>query len=152
MGDAEGVVFGMGRIGSSAYENLFKRYGKRVLGIDYDLEKVKEHIAQGLYVIQGDATDYDFWERVQIKKKEIKLVMLAMPNFEANMYAAKRMRARGADVIIAAVAAFDDQIEMLQEAGGDLAFNVSKEAGKGFADHICEQLGQQEHSVSYPQG
>lgn len=141
VGDVDGMVFGMGRVGAAAYESLNKRYGKRVIGVDYDLERIKEHIETGLNVIQGDATDYDFWERIQVQQNEIKLVMLAMPNFEANLYAASRIRARNFTVAIAAIVAFDDQVEILKEAGVNLVFNVHKEAGSGFADHVCEQMG-----------
>ena len=144
VGDVDGVVFGMGRVGAAAYENLQHRYGKRVIGIDYDIERVKEQLACGMNVIQGDAVDYDFWERVQIRGVGIKLVMLTMPNFEANMYAVERIRSQNIDVKIAAIVVFDDQIEILQEAGVDMVFNIHKEAGKGFADHICEQMGKKE--------
>lgn len=139
VGDAEGVIFGMGKIGTATYENLFQRYGKRIIGIDYDAEQVKRHIKEGRDVILGDATDYDFWERVEVQGKQIKLVLLAMANFEANLYAAQRIRGLELDVTLAAIVVFDDQIEQLREVGVDLAFNVSQEAGKGFADHICEK-------------
>ncbi len=147
VGDVDGVVFGMGRVGAAAYENLQQRYGKRVIGIDYDIERVKEQLALGMNVIQGDAVDYDFWERVQVQKKGIKIVMLTMPNFEANLYAAERIRTKDNDIIIAAIVTFDDQIEILQDAGVNLVFNSSKETGKGFADHICEQMGKKEVSI-----
>ena len=144
--DVDAIVFGMGRVGAAAYESLNERYGKRIIGIDYDIDRVNYQCAKGFNVIQGDAIDYDFWERVQVQKNEIKLVMLAMPSFEANLYAAKRIRAKHSDVVIAAVVAFDDQIEVLQKEGVELVFNVNKEAGKGFADHICEQMGQKQIS------
>lgn len=141
IGDAEGVIFGMGKIGTATYESLYQRYGKRIIGIDYDAEQVSRHTKEGREVILGDATDYDFWERVEIQGKQIKLVLLAMPNFEANVYAAKRIRSMSMDVTLAATAVFEDQVELLQELGVDLAYNVSQEAGKGFADHICEHAG-----------
>lgn len=143
VGDAEGVIFGMGRIGSAAYDSLFERYGKKVLGIDYDAEQVNRHVAEGRNVIQGDASDYDFWERLHMNKEQeeqVKLVLLTIPNFEANVYAAKRIREMGFTKTIASLAAFDDQVEMLQGAGVDFAYNANREAGKGFADHICEQV------------
>ncbi|MBU1138548.1 MAG: cation:proton antiporter [Proteobacteria bacterium] len=142
-GDAEAVVFGMGRLGAAAYENLHHRYGKKVIGLDFDQQTVARHCAKGLNVIQGDATDYDFWERIQLQGSQIKVVMLAMPSFEANVYAAKRIRTITSEGTIAAIVTFDDQIELLKEAGIDLVFNVHKEAGTGFADHVCAQLGKQ---------
>jgi predicted Kef-type K+ transport protein len=144
VGDVDGMVFGMGRIGAAAYESLSKRYGRRVIGVDYDLERVQQQTATGLNVIQGDAADYDFWERIQIQGKEIKFVMLAMPNFEANLYAAKRMQTENPQIAIAAIVPFDDQIEVLKEAGVTMVFNINKKAGTGFADHVCEQMGKKQ--------
>lgn len=142
-GHAEAAVFGMGRIGAAAYESLQNRYGKRVLGLDFDQQTVAKHCAKGLNVIQGDATDYDFWERIELDGSQIKVVMLAMPSFEANLYAVKRIRRKKSNTIIAAIVAFDDQIEILKDAGIDLVFSVHKEAGVGFADHVCAQVEKQ---------
>ena len=62
-GDAEVVVFGMGRMGTSAYEIMRERFGDKVLGFDYDLQVVRKQRSSGRNVIHGDATDPDFWER-----------------------------------------------------------------------------------------
>jgi predicted Kef-type K+ transport protein len=142
VGDVDVLVFGMGRVGGAAYATLNEKYGKRIVGIDYSLDRVNHHIANGFNVIQGDAIDYDFWERIQLQETNIKLVILALPNFEANLYAARRIRAREINVRIAAVVTFDDQIKALEEAGVDMIFNVHKGAGKSFADHICKQMGE----------
>ena len=142
VGDVDAAIFGMGRIGAAAYENMNNRYGKRIIGIDFDLDIVKELQAKGWNIIQGDAVDYDFWQRVRVNKTNLKMLMLAMPSFEANLYAAERIRARGFQGTVAALVTFDDQIELLKEAGVDLVFSAHKEAGTGFADHVCTQMGQ----------
>jgi len=87
VGDVDAVVFGMGRVGASAYESLSEQYGKRVVGVDFDMDNVQRQNDRGLYVIKGDAIDYDFWERIQVCGTTIKIVILALPNFEANLYA-----------------------------------------------------------------
>ncbi len=148
VGNVDAVIFGVGKVGASAYESLSRRYGKKIIGMDYDLENVRRHVASGLNVIQADATDYDFWKRIEVQGKEIKLVMLTLPSLEANIYAAKRIRSRFSEVTIAAIVSFDDQVHELEEAGVNYVFNVHKEAGAGFADHICEQMGQNE--VNFP--
>ncbi len=140
VGDVDGVVFGMGRVGTAAYEKLNQRYGRRVVGVDSDQEQVQQHLDDGLHVIHGDASDYDFWERIEVQGDTIKTVMLAMPCFEANLYAASQIRERSPEIIIAAIVAFDDQVELLKEAGVSLVYNVHKEAGIGFADHVCTQV------------
>lgn len=142
VGDVDAAIFGMGRIGAAAYENMNNRYGKRIIGIDFDLNVVKELQAKGWNIIQGDAVDYDFWQRVPVNKTNLKILMLAMPSFEANLYAADRIRARGFKGTVAALVNFDDEIKVLKEAGVDLAFSADKEAGTGFADHVCAQMGQ----------
>ncbi len=144
VGDVDAAIFGMGRIGTAAYEDMNSRYGKRIIGIDFDLNIVKELQAKGWNIIQGDAVDYDFWQRVQVNKTELKMLMLAMPNFEANLYAAKRIRARGFKGTVAALVTFDDQIEELKKAGVDLVYSAHKEAGTGFANHVCTQMGQKQ--------
>jgi len=142
IGDVDAAIFGMGRIGAAAYENMNNRYGKRIIGVDFDLVIVKELRGKGWNIIQGDAVDYDFWQRVRVNKTNLKVLMLAMPSFEANLYAAERIRARGFKGTVAALVTFDDQIEILKEAGVDLVFSAHKEAGTGFADHVCAQMGQ----------
>ena len=126
VGDVDAAIFGMGRIGTAAYEDMNSRYGKRIIGIDFDLNIVKELQAKGWNIIQGDAVDYDFWQRVQVNKTELKMLMLAMPNFEANLYAAKRIRARGFKGTVAALVTFDDQIEELKKAGVDLVYKIGR--------------------------
>ena len=68
--------------------------------------------------------------------------MLAMPEHEANLHAAKIMLAGGQERnwLLAATAHFDDQVEELKKAGVDAAFNLYHEAGTGFAEHARERL------------
>jgi voltage-gated potassium channel Kch len=100
---------------------------------------VKNHQATGRNVILGDATDIDFWSRAQIAHREkLRMVMLAMPDHAANMQAVKELRTANFSGIIAATAQFDDEVEELQEAGVDGAFNFYAEAGHGFAEHVCQ--------------
>jgi glutathione-regulated potassium-efflux system ancillary protein KefC len=144
------VVFGMGRVGTATYESLRGRYGRRVVGIDFDHEQVRYHRQNGRMVYQGDATDYDFWERVEVEEGSMKAVLLAMPRYEANLYAVKRIRQRFTRTKVGSVVAFDDQIEELRRAGADFVYNMHAEAGKGFADHICEQMGNSSNGVKVP--
>jgi len=140
--DVDAAVFGMGRVGTAVYDTLNQRYGKRIIGVDYDQVVVQELQEKGWNIINGDAVDYDFWQRIQVQKGEIKLLILAMPNFEANIYAAERIRSLGFEKTLAALVAFDDQVEELKEAGVDLVFNTHMEAGTSFANHVCGEMGE----------
>lgn len=139
LGDKKIMILGMGRIGSGAYDELVKRYGNQVIGIETREDSVLGHQAEGRHVIHGDATDPDFWARV-ISRHSTKLILLAMPNSQANSFALEQIRQRNYQGKIAAIAKYHDEEELLNELGVDAAFNIYNEAGSGFARHVCEHL------------
>jgi len=57
---AELLIVGMGRVGASAYDSLKNKYGRHVLGIDFDKRTVKLHKENGRNTVLGDITDFDF--------------------------------------------------------------------------------------------
>jgi predicted Kef-type K+ transport protein len=138
-GDAQVAVFGMGRVGTAAYDEMHSRQGDVIIGVDFDREIVENHQTAGRKVIMGDVTDIDFWARTRMtaRKGNLRLVMLAMPDHAANMQAVRELQADNFNGIIAATAQFDDQVEELKEAGVHGAFNFYAEAGHGFAEHVC---------------
>jgi glutathione-regulated potassium-efflux system ancillary protein KefC len=142
-GDADIVIFGMGRIGTGAYDHIRETLGSRVLGVEINQELVRRHEQAGRNVIVGDATDSDFWERTRFDQQRLRLIMLAMPEHNANMYAARRIAAAGSRYLIAAVAQFPDQVEQLKGLGVHAAYNTYAEAGAGFAVHVGKELREQ---------
>ncbi len=137
-GDAEILVFGMGRIGTAAYDTLHKLYGDKVLGVDNDAIILEKHQEQGRKVIQGDATDVEFWGKLRSDK--VHVILLDMPKAEENLYAFQLLQASGYKGKVAATAKYDDQVEMLKDAGLDAAYSIYGEAGSGFANHVFDQL------------
>jgi len=133
------VILGMGRIGEGAYDMLQQYYPDLVLGIDTDLDKIQHQIESGRAVIQGDATDSDFWEKLA-PSKDLKLVLLAMPHHHGNQYALKQLKSGEFNAKIAAIAQFADEAEKLKRLGADEVFNLYNEAGAGFAEHVHSQL------------
>jgi Trk K+ transport system NAD-binding subunit len=111
------------------------RYGQRVKGIDFDAETVAKQVAQGRDVVVGDATDLDFWERVDVSN--VSLIMLSIPNHTENLVAVKRLTSLSFRGVLAGTAFYDDELEELRAAGVKAAFNFFSEAGKGFAEHVC---------------
>ncbi|MHC4421477.1 MAG: cation:proton antiporter domain-containing protein [Planctomycetota bacterium] len=138
LGDAEILVFGMGRLGAGAYEAMRQRFADAVVGVDFDAAEVARQQAAGRNVVHGDATDVGFWQRLDPAR--IRLVMLAMPDHAANLTASTLLTERGYTGHIAAVAGFDDQVAQLEQAGAHAAFNAYREAGTGFADDVCARL------------
>lgn len=139
-GDARIVIFGMGRIGTGAYDFMWEHYGGGIIGIDFDSEVVEEHQQVGRNVVRGDPLDADFWERIERNKRKIELVMLAMSSQIENKEVARQLKAFNFPGRIAAIARFDDEVEALKEAGVDAAFNAYGEAGAGFAEHVCREI------------
>lgn len=138
VGGAQVLVFGMGRVGTGVYDSLLSNYGESLLGIDYDKSVVNKHIEEGRNVILGDATDYDFWER--LRPGSVKLILLDMPNRKEAMDAVDMIKRNEYKVIVAAAVKHNDCIAPLKAAGVDFVFNIYAEAGSGFANHVCENV------------
>ena len=73
----------------------------------------------------------------------IRLILLALPNHQEDLQAARELAETGYRGKIAATVKFDDEIEALQQAGIHAAFNLYAEAGAGFAAHACSLFGEQ---------
>jgi glutathione-regulated potassium-efflux system ancillary protein KefC len=134
------AVFGMGRIGSGAYDKMREIHGKSVVGVDFDREKVVRHRIAGRTILEGDPGDPDFWDKLN-KDHSIQLVMLALPNLQANLDVLDQLQQVNFTGQIAATARFRDEVELLQQAGATAVFNMYTEAGLGFANHVQERLG-----------
>jgi glutathione-regulated potassium-efflux system ancillary protein KefC len=139
IGTASVAVYGMGRIGTGAYNTLRQSYGRQVIGIDSDEELVLHHVQKGRKVILGDACDDDFWQRGMTAPRQINLGLLTMSQ-EANIAAAKKIAAVHGVTTLAAIVQYEDQIAPLKEAGVDLVLDIYAEAGAGFSDHVCRMI------------
>lgn len=137
-GEAEVVVIGMGRVGFAAYERLTDHYGLRVVGVDYDGPRIERLAGEGLRVIEGDATDLDFWHRLK-RSESVRIAVLAMPRHGANVTALACLRESGFGGRVAAVARYDDEVRWATEHGVDIAFNVYAGAGLELADQVAHR-------------
>jgi len=129
------AIFGMGRVGSGAYDKMREFHGDTVVGIDFDAELVKGHQAMGRKALYGDPSDADFWDKIE-QDHSIGLVMLALPNLQANLDALDELRDISFPGRIAATARYPDEEELLRRSGATAVFNIYTEAGVGFADHV----------------
>jgi len=142
-GDAEVVIFGMGRLGLAVYRGLASELPDgRLLGIETDRDKVERLQAEGFAVLHGDATDSDFWRRAVRPAASLRAVLLAMPDHDANLYALDQIRSAGFTGFVAALARYPDEVPALREAGAHVAFDVYGEAGAGFAADIAARLSE----------
>lgn len=129
------AIFGMGRVGSGAYNKMREIHGDTVVGIDFDAERVNRHQSMGSNVLHGDPSDADFWEKIE-QDHSIKLVMLSLPNLQANLDALEQLRNITFTGRISTVARFPDEVSILKKAGATAVFNIYTEAGAGFAEHV----------------
>ncbi|SDB08065.1 transporter, CPA2 family (TC 2.A.37) [Desulfonatronum thiosulfatophilum] len=137
LGDVKAVVLGMGRIGSGAYDELQKTYGKEICGVEHAPDRVDFNRSQGRNVILGDACDTEFWLKLR-KDLRLELVILAMPNHYGNMYAAQQLRNFGFECQVAAIARFPEEVEELSAIGVCTAYNMYEQAGAGLVRSALE--------------
>jgi predicted Kef-type K+ transport protein len=140
-GDAEIAIIGMGGVGTSAYDEMQRRYGKVVIGVDFSNETVAKHQRIGRNVVYGDAEDSDFWERVEPGNSRVRVVMLALPEPSAAVFSIRQMRQKGFQGEITASVRYEEDIETLNKEGINAAYSLYEEAGVGFANHVCAHAG-----------
>ncbi|NDV19685.1 4'-phosphopantetheinyl transferase [Pseudodesulfovibrio sp. JC047] len=134
------VVVGMGRVGTGAYAYFTDKFGPVVLGIDFNADTVDALQERGKQVLLADVTDPDFWHKLPTIGAKVSLVILTVPNLTSQLFVVERLKHRGYSGKIAAMATYDDEVEILQEAGVSTSFNVFAEAGIGLASHICREM------------
>ncbi|MFU8863245.1 MAG: cation:proton antiporter [Rhodobacterales bacterium] len=137
MGDADVLVFGMGRTGSAAYQCIEKQ-GLKPLGLDADPYTAKAHQEAGRNVLFADAEDSNFWQSCELG--QIKGAILAMDDLEAKLIAARSLRQRGFTGPIVAHALHETHQEQIQEAGADYTYLTMNQAGVSLAEQTAEAL------------
>lgn len=138
LGDADVLVFGMGRTGSAAYDAL-RENGMRPVGLDADTYKAHAHAEAGRNVIFADAEDSNFWNNVALG--QISAAVLAMDDIEAKTIAARTLRAKGFDGPIVSHALYEDHVGRIREAGADKTYLTMREAGRSLASHAVNAVG-----------
>lgn len=139
VGEADALVLGLGRVGSATYVRLRDEYGLRVVGVEHDRLLADQLADNGYEVVRADATDLEFWSRVQ-RAGRVRVAVLAMPFHNANLIALARLHAAGFQGKVAAVARYDDDVSELQRHGADAVFHLYGSAGAALADHAAEVL------------
>ena len=137
MGDAEVLIFGMGRTGTAAYQFIEER-GLKALGLDADTYKAAAHNGAGRNVMFADAEDSNFWRTCNLG--QIKAAILAMDDLEAKLIAARSLRQRGFTGPIVAHALHEAHQEEIREAGADYTYLTMNQAGISLAEQTAEAM------------
>lgn len=139
LGDAEVVIIGMGSIGRPAYEYFNAKWPGKVIGIDYKHDTVELLKSQGMNVEWGDATNSVFWTYAKLSK--VKLVMLAMSDFNSNNNTlAEILKLKRRKFKIAAITHYPDEIEAFRKQGVDYIYDYKSNIGCDFAEQTVNNL------------
>ena len=143
LGDAEYLICGMGRIGRVVYHYLHGKYGDKVIGIDYDTDKINKLRQANKNVYWGDATDIIFWQKVSLNN--VKMVFIAMSDHHSNVNTAKEIAAvKNTQFLVGSTSKFQDEFIELKEVGVDFVYNYYDRLGADFAEHF---VGYRENKI-----
>jgi len=132
MTNAQFLVIGMGRVGIGAFTSLSALTKDTVWGMDADKAKVNALKEEGHNVVLGDGEDIDLWENLDIS--QVKLVLLALPSIEDAINVTEQLQQGKYKGKIAAIARYQDEVDILLDNGVDKVFNFFTDAGLGFAE------------------
>ncbi len=138
--DVDALIFGMGRVGTGAYQYLAEHLGPRVVGLDHDLDQVRRHNEAGRAVVHGDGIDHELWDVLHPKLHALPLVVLALRDHSSNMDVIRLLNTHDYCGVIAAAGTFGDQVAELKAAGARVVHNFYAEAGAGLAEHALSAL------------
>lgn len=144
VGNPRFLILGMGRIGSGAYDELSAKFDGEILGIEHKQELADYHKGQGRNVVQGDASDTDFWEKLE-HAPNLELVLLAMPHHIGNQFAVEQLQRLKYSGKISAIVQYSEDAVSLSESGVHSVYNLYEAAGAGFVDHVVNDLLPESH-------
>jgi predicted Kef-type K+ transport protein len=137
LGDAEILIFGMGRTGTAAFHQLAKA-GLKPIGLDADTYKAEAHQKAGLNVVFADAEDSNFWREINLN--QIKAAILAMDDIEAKLIATRMLKHHRFAGPIVSHALHEDHQKSIIETGATHTYLTMHEAGVGLAEHAVNAL------------
>ncbi len=135
----QAVVIGMGRVGTAAYDALLSHYGDGLIGLDMDPTNAAKLSEHGRVIIAGDATDPDFYARLN-PASTCELVVIALQHTPEVVAITRLLRETGYTGRIVAMARYRDEIELLRAAGVDSPHYLHEEMGIGLARSAIEEV------------
>jgi glutathione-regulated potassium-efflux system ancillary protein KefC len=140
LGNAEYLIIGMGSIGFPAYKHLDAAYPGKVLGIDYNHDRIEAFQKQGINAAWGDAINNLFWIGADFSK--VKIVLLGTSDFQTNfnvLIEINKLSKR--DFKVSAISHYEDEAIKFKEHNVDFVYDYKSSIGDDFAEKAI-------HSVS----
>ncbi|WP_417350186.1 cation:proton antiporter [Ferrimonas sp.] len=139
LGEPKILIFGMGRIGSAAYDSLNETHPNQVMGIDHKQGIIERHHKEHRHAVLGDGTDSDFWDKL-VPTSSVDLIVLAMPSHQGNLHTAGLLFNSDYRGKVTAIVRYPDEEEALLEMGVHSVYNIYQAAGTGLADQVMDTL------------
>ena len=134
-GEAEIMIVGMGRIGSSIFNKLTEK-GLKVVGVDADTEIALNKLSEGNRVAFADAEDPGFWSKLRFGK--LKVIVLALPEFHAQNWSTLQARRYGFIGKIIVPTRSNENTKILENSGADEIYDAYEAVGIGVTNIINE--------------
>ncbi|MGS0730911.1 NAD-binding protein, partial [Shewanella sp. 0m-11] len=97
------------------------------------------HINEGRNVVQGDASDTDFWEKLD-RAPNLELVLLTMPHHVGNLFAVEQLKLHDYQGKLSAIVKYKEDAQSLSESGVHSVYNLYEAAGAGLVEHLVKEL------------
>jgi hypothetical protein len=110
-----------------------------VIGIETEVSRVEHLRALGYDVVEGDATDPEFWTRM--RASDVEIVVLAMPFHGNNLDALEKLQASGFAGTVAVVAQYDADLAQGFRHGAHTGIQLYEGAGAELADRAAGAAG-----------
>lgn len=138
LGESEYIVVSMGTLGVPAYDYLNKKYPGKVLGLDYNHDKVEVQQQAGRNALWCDTTDLQFWQNANFYN--VKMMLFAMSDFESNVNSIKELnRSRKKNFLVGVIYHYPEERELLEKLGVDFTYSYKERVGKDFAEEFLEE-------------
>lgn len=135
LGNSEYVVVSMGTLGVPAYDYLEKKYPGKVLGLDYNHDKVEMQQKAGRNAVWCDTTDLQFWQNADFYN--VKMMLFAMSDFESNVNSIKELnRSRKKNFLLGVIYHYPEEKQRLEKLGVDFTYSYKERVGKDFAEEF----------------
>ncbi|MCH8553708.1 MAG: cation:proton antiporter [Schleiferiaceae bacterium] len=136
-GGASYLVIGLGSVGKPAFLTLQERFGEKVLGLDYDSDKIKTLKNNGANVTWGDPTDCTLWDAVDAKSLDA--IFLTMSDVSTNLNILSALQSvQNRSFNVYALCHYPDQKAIYLQNGVDFVFDFKSYLGKNFVEHALE--------------
>jgi predicted Kef-type K+ transport protein len=129
--EADFIVVGLGSIGKPVYDGLNAQFPNRVVGLDFDKDKVMDLEQKGYRVFYTDVSFGDVWNCVHLPS--LKGVYFTMNDFNMNLNALEHVTTiQNRGFHIYALTPYSDHAQYYKSKGVDFVYNFKERLGADF--------------------